>query len=227
MRIAGVILIVGLVIAACSTAETSPTPDAVATGVAEQRAIAATLTAEAPQPPAPTANAPPTPQPAQPTATQPPLPAPTDTPPPQEEAGQVVPAFGAANGLIGEIVVHNDPGPVADVPIFDNSIAFRLRVHDPDAGNEDGAGITSVDFSIVQIDTGETVHERTERTAGYCAFGGGEPICNVFDFAGSNFTWTNGQPIANGFYEVQAIVHTEDSDKDGANWGFTFEVRLP
>jgi hypothetical protein len=221
MRIIASTLIIALTIIACAPAEQTPTPDAVATGVAQQRAIAATLTAEAPviesTQPLPTAT-----EPAQ--ATEAP---PTDTPPAQDVVGQIVPAFGTTNGLEGEIRIHNYPGAVPDAPIVQQSIAFRLQVHDPSVGDQDGAGITSVDFFITELNSGETVHERTERVSGYCAFGGGEPVCDVFDFAENNFTWTNGQSIVDGFFEVQAIVHTQDPNKDGANWGFTFEVRLP
>lgn len=221
MRIIVSISVIALAIIACNPAGQSATPDVVATGVAQQRAIAATLTAEAPAV-EPTQSPPTATEPHQ--ATEAP---PTDSPPPQDVVGQIVPAFGTSNGLEGEIRIHNYPGAVPEVPIVQQSIAFRLQVHDPAAGDQDGAGITSVDFFITDLNSGETVHERTERVPGYCAFGGGEPVCDVFDFAENDFTWTNGQPIANGFYEVQAIVHTQDVGKDGANWGFTFEVRLP
>ncbi len=230
--------------AACGGASTSE-PDRVATGVAEARAISATLTAEAPTvaspTPEPATHAPATSEPATqapptatrtlPTATQPrptnTVPPPTQTPTPQDEADTIVPAFGTAKGLEGEIVLHGYTGPAGDTPVFQSSMSFRLRVHDPAVGPQDGAGIDAVEITITNLQTGEVVHERTERQSGYCAFGGGEPICNVFVFAENSFTWSKGQPVDEGLYEANMVARTQNPDTDSANWRFTFEVRLP
>jgi hypothetical protein len=155
------------------------------------------------------------------------LPPPTETLASQEEADTIVPAFGTAKGLEGEIVLHAYTGPAGDTPVFQSSMSFRLRVRDPAVGLQDGAGIDAVEITITNQQTGEVVHEQTERQSGYCAFGGGEPVCNVFVFVENGFTWSKGQPVADGFYEANLVARTQNPDNDGANWRFTFEVRLP
>ena len=59
------------------------------------------------------------------------------------------------------------------------------------SGSTDGAGIESVTF-IIRDETGKKVHERTERNAGYCVFGGGEPDCTVWRFSEHGDKWPGG-----------------------------------
>jgi hypothetical protein len=56
------------------------------------------------------------------------------------------------------------------------------------------------------------VHQRTEQTAGYCAFGGGEPDCNIWDFAEQGNQWPNGDSIEPGDYSLRATVYAEDGN---------------
>ena len=58
--------------------------------------------------------------------------------------------------------------------VFCDRMVFRIEVFDANVGVYDGSGIRDVTFKITE-ENGSTVHERTERQAGYCVFGGGEP----------------------------------------------------
>ena len=59
---------------------------------------------------------------------------------------------------------------------------------------------------IILDANGREVYRRRENNAGYCAFGGGEPNCNVFDFADNNDEWPNGEPIRDGGeYTLRAV----------------------
>jgi len=88
-------------------------------------------------------------------------------------------------------------------------LVFRVAAYDPGVGDRDGDGIDRVEMSILDP-YGQVVHQRTERTAGYCAFGGGEPECNVFDFAASGYSWPAGGELANGTYTLRAVVYARD-----------------
>ena len=134
--------------------------------------------------------------------------------------------FGNANGLTGKILLPGYHGAqIVDAPVFSESIVFRLFVFDPDKGIHDGDGIISVDMSI-NDPSGKVVSSRTENTAGYCAFGGGEPSCNVWRFAEHNKLWPDGTSVCAGEgYQAGMTVHTTDSQKDGAFWGFNFSIQ--
>ena len=216
-------IFLGLALAACSAPAATPEPDRVATRVAEELAVAATLTAAAPPPPT---NTPATDTPGPPnTPVPPPL-----TPTPTREIERVIPGAGNPNGLEGQIVLPGNPELSGDIPIFQRTIAFHLRVYDPAAGTQNGAGIQSVDFAITDPE-GKTVHERTEQNPKYCAFGGGDgdQPCNVLVFADFGNLWPNGPLVISDVccYKANMVVHTQDPDKDEANWLFDFIVRLP
>lgn len=88
-------------------------------------------------------------------------------------------------------------------------LVFRVAAYDPSVGDSDGDGIERVEMQIFDAH-GQMVHQRTERTAGYCAFGGGEPECNIFDFAASGHRWPGGMEITSGTYTLRAIVYAQD-----------------
>jgi hypothetical protein len=90
-------------------------------------------------------------------------------------------------------------------------LVFRVRAFDPAVGNDDGDGIDFVDMIIVDEDDVE-VHRRRETTPGYCAFGGGTPNCNVFDFEDNDNRWPQTDiPIdEDEQYRLRAIAVTED-----------------
>ncbi len=87
-------------------------------------------------------------------------------------------------------------------------LVFQVQAYDPAVGQRDGDGIAYVDMRILNSD-GVEVHQRTERNAGYCAFGGGEPNCNVWAFAQHDYRWPNGEPIVSDMYTLMATVYAE------------------
>lgn len=89
-------------------------------------------------------------------------------------------------------------------------LVFRVRAFDPTEGDDDGDGIENVDMIILDED-GREVYRRREQNAGYCAFSGGEPNCQVYNFANNNNRWPNGERIRlNEEYTLRAIVNAED-----------------
>lgn len=166
-------------------------------------------------PPTPTATITPTPVPNPPT--------PTPTP---ELAVFFEPPGGGNKKIKGYVVFPGYSQAQLDVGdlVFRDKLVFRVVAFDTDRGNHDGAGIESITFTILDAD-GNTVHERTERTPGYCVFGGGEPTCNVWVFAQHHYRWPepyNDQPIANGDYNVQIQINPRQGDP--ANWEFNFRI---
>ena len=225
-------IIAGLALAACSSPPPTPEPDRVATRVAEEQAVAATLTlaaraAATPTPFVPATPVPPTAVPASPSPA-PSKPANTPVPPPASvparEIDPVVPGVGEPRGLVGQIILPGYVGPVSDAPIFRDRIVFRLKVYDPAVGTVDGSGIRSVDFTITDPE-GEVVHTQTENQAGFCAFGGGEPTCTVWVFAGHGNAWSKGKGVLLGKYSANMTVHTTRQKTEGALWEFEFEIK--
>ncbi len=233
-------------LAAC-TATSAAEPDRVATRVAEDLAVARTLTAVAqagitlapasdtsePAATAASTAAPlPTDTPAPlptdiPTAAPPPTipPRPTNTPLPEDPT---VPGFGSPNGLIGQIVLPGYSGSV-NPPVFTDNIVFQLKVYDPDKGHQDGAGIKAVRFEAFDPQ-GNTVIEQREGSAAYCSFGNpaDSPVCDVWRFSAHNFMWPNGKAVCAGSgYSVNMVVETDDPAKNEANWGFEFTIASP
>ncbi len=231
-----------LVLAACSGAAGEPGPDRVSTRVAEDLAVAHTLTAVAQNSNAPTQIAqvstpivaasampvpsptpiPPTDTPLPPTAA-PALPAQTPVVAAPLEDDPTGPGFGTPNGLEGTITLPGYQGPL-DVPVFRDAVVFRLKVHDPAFGNTDGAGIKSVTMSI-DAPNGQ-VHSRTEQNAAYCVFENpsDSPQCEVWRFSEHNNQWPDGASVCAGTYQGNMTVETDDPAKSGAFWGFNFEI---
>jgi hypothetical protein len=99
-----------------------------------------------------------------------------------------------------------------------DALVFRVRAYDPTVGKRDGNGIDHVELSITDSN-GREVHFRRENTAGYCAFGGGEPNCNIYDFARNNNRWPNGDEIREGdFYILTATVFAKDGRQASFDW---------
>jgi hypothetical protein len=200
-----------------------PEPDRIATRVAEDLAVAGTLTAIAHQ-----AD---TPVPIEPTSPSVP---PTDTPPPDRSevptlpppSDPTVPGFGNTNGLSGTILLPGYPGaPTVDTPVFDDRIVFRLFVFDPAVGDRDGDGIISVGFSI-NDPSGHMVASQNEGNAAYCAFDSDAPSCAVWNFSEHENKWPDGTPVCNSKnYQANMSVQTANSNKDGAFWGFHFSIK--
>ena len=250
----GLLSLLALVMAACGASPAAPaaTPDSIATRVAEELAVAATLTAKAPQPSATPTSAPasPTapPQPtrantAAPTATSapvsPPQQLPTQTPTtrPSQVAIAVIPVDGGGednpNIRNGRNVMNGRnlilPGfaqyEVSSPMIFRDRIVFRVEVFDRAVGNTDGAGIQNVKFVINGPNDEGEVHKRTENTAGYCVFGGGEPNCDVWVFSQRGNKWPDGKPVVDGQHNA-TITITPKQGKP-VQWNWTFEIKRP
>ena len=158
-----------------------------------------------------------------------PTPLPTNTPPPPiptpPERVTLPPDGGKdASGLEGQIIIPVRVDVTSDrVAIFRDRMAFQVEVYDRSAGSRDGAGIREVRITIRDNDNNNRVHERTERTAGYCAFGGGEPDCSVWVFAEHDFRWPDGDKIESGKYNVTIDITRNDGSDEEWIWSFLLQ----
>jgi hypothetical protein len=109
----------------------------------------------------------------------------------------------------------------SDPMVFRNKIVFQAEVFDRNVGQYDGAGIDNVTFTI-RDETGDIVHERTERNAGYCVFGGGEPDCTVWRFAEHGDKWPSGAELRPGIHDVQIVIQPKNGD--GVTWFWSFRI---
>jgi hypothetical protein len=226
-------LLIALSLSACSAgAAATPEPDRVGTRVAEELAVAQTLTAVARQAiPASTEVAqvlptitsiPPT---SRPTVSAPKPPTPTRTATPQQ-ADPFVPGGGDPKGLIGKMLLpgYGGSSEQVDLPVFNQQIIFQLLVHDPNIGSQDGAGINSVDITIFDPN-GAVVQTRTEFNAAYCAFGNDQPACPAWKFAEHGNQWPTGIPVCRGQgYQAIMTVHAQNGSNEGALWRFNFDI---
>ncbi len=242
-------------LAACGT----PTPqviaqvDRVATRVAEDLAVAATLTALAPAPAAPTAatlTRPPltvaaSPSPTRLQVTVVPLPTatrlqvtviPIPTPPVRPAPTALKVAVLPVDGSDGNPNLHNgrnvmagrnvllpgfSQGDVKSTMIFGDSVVFQVEVFDETMGKRDGDGIASVTFTISD-ESGKVVHTRTETTAGYCVFGGGEPECTVWQFSRQGYRWPGGATLRYGVHDAQITIKPQKGA--AMNWFWSFRI---
>lgn len=101
-------------------------------------------------------------------------------------------------------------GPNSDADIVYGALVFQVEAYDPARGSRDGDGIRAVDLRIFD-ESGNRVYERTENNVAYCAFAGGEPDCNIFDFAENGDAWPSGEPIRYGRrYTLRGTANAED-----------------
>lgn len=147
----------------------------------------------------------------EPTATQAPSPTPLVL--------RTVPIEGDEDLIQGRIIFPDyQPAATTD-------LVFLAEARNPSLGDEDGAGISTVDFAIFDSN-GTEVYRRTEERSRYCAFSGGEPDCVIFRFADTNFTWPGtGLPIQNGLHTLVVTVNAAD----GNSWSgqAEFNIQLP
>lgn len=106
------------------------------------------------------------------------------------------------------------PGSV-ESDVFDE-LNFRVAAWDPAVGDDDGDGIDEVLLEI--FSAGELVHARTEGTAGFCAFGGGEPDCTTWNFPDNDWSWPDGASIFGGESLLRATVFADDGRSIEATW---------
>jgi hypothetical protein len=101
-------------------------------------------------------------------------------------------------------IVQIGPGNLADT--VNETLVFQVKASAN--GGSDGAGIDRVNLRILK--DGQELYQRTEQSPAYCAFGGGEPDCNIWVFAEHGHTWPNGQPIESGPHTLQAVVYAKN-----------------
>ncbi len=105
-----------------------------------------------------------------------------------------------------------------------SSLWFRVYAHEPVSSKVDGQNIDSVEFTITDSNNVQ-VHYRKEKVAGYCAFGGGEPDCVVWDFASQNYTWPGGKKITSGTYDLH--INATDKDQFVMFGDVKFRIQVP
>lgn len=236
-----------LLLAGCGGNQISDA-DQVATRVAQDRAVAQTLTAEAAgaapsttseaptslppsstalPPTAPPATALPSPTQAPSTATPAPLQPLTPTPTEEQELLAVFAPGGTANGLEGRVTVIGGASYDKDTRIVPVSGRFGIRIEarDPDVGSSDGAGITRVIYRITDLGSGNQVYEHTENNPPYCLFN--DPNDQCFGIAlGQDATWPDGTPMTPGQHFVDVEIQADNSDRN-ENWNFIVDLQLP
>jgi len=104
------------------------------------------------------------------------------------------------------------------------SLWFRVYAHEPVSSKNDGQNIDNVEFTITNSKNVQ-VHYRKEKTAGYCAFGGGEPDCVVWNFASHNYTWPDGAKITSGTYNLH--INATDKDQFVMFGDIKFRIQVP
>jgi hypothetical protein len=90
------------------------------------------------------------------------------------------------------------------------ALVFQVVAYDPGRGFDDGDGIRNVDLRIFDPD-GREVYQRTENSAAYCAFAGGEPDCNIWYFGDNGNAWPSGAPVRYSEpHLLRGVVNAED-----------------
>ncbi len=109
---------------------------------------------------------------------------------------------------------------------FNQEYFVRFRVYDTiDGGKKDGDGIASVSFQVLD-DNGKEVYQRTERQAGFCIFGGGEPNCNPWTLDNITYLWkSGGEPVEAGEYKLFIVVSALSGEQ--GNWNYDIQINIP
>ncbi len=159
-------------------------------------------------PPTVSTQLPDTALPATPTA-GPLLPTETLVPPPEPDFPQV--SRGGPNG--------DNEKNFRSLLDFTPSYFLRMYVFYSENPNEkfkaskDGHGIQSVEFTVTSPDGGKQYYDHTERTPGYCFFGGGEPDCNPWTLENGQFVWkSGGAAVRSGNYGLTVTVTADNGD---------------
>lgn len=178
----------------------------------------------------PAGSTPPTPTPRPPTA--------TPTSPVLPTATRVLVAVVPVDGSDGNRSLGNDrgvnggrnivlpgSGTVQDgTVVFRDSVVFQVEVFDRNVGQYDGAGIRDVTFKISD-ETGNVVHQRTERNAAYCVFGGGEPDCVVWRFSEHGYRWPGSADLRYGVHTVTIDIVPQSGQ--AVSWFWSFRIDRP
>ncbi len=123
---------------------------------------------------------------------------------------------------------------------LDFTPSYFLRVYvfysqDPNESfdpSNDGRDIQSVEFTITSPDGGKQFYDHTEKKAGYCFFGGGEPDCNPWTLEGGQYVWkSGGRPVQSGKYGLTIVVTAQNGDSGTWLWnrqsGNSISVNVP
>lgn len=122
----------------------------------------------------------------------------------------------------GEYPVESVEWRLETNPTFLFRFYIRLK-----GGDRDGAGIDSVHFQI-KDGAGNVVHERREGTAGYCVFGGGEPVCNPWVVEDGVYKWrSTGLTVEDGDYDLVITVDPKDNEDTWTWFLGDFPVDVP
>ncbi|HEX7568313.1 MAG TPA: hypothetical protein VF355_07070 [Anaerolineaceae bacterium] len=128
---------------------------------------------------------------------------------------------GDSNHMFPVTLVFPDYNPAATTSLW-----FRVYAHSPMSIKVDGEGIVSVEFQILDWN-GNQVHDRVEKTASYCAFGGGEPDCIVWDFASNHYQWPDGSKIESGYHSYTIKITAISKDQVEMHGQAQFNVQAP
>jgi hypothetical protein len=203
------ILILCLLLAACTT----PAP---------QQPTAALPTVAATQPPISPPTSQPSPEPAPTSAPAPTSPENATTVPPTAEPPTPVPATELPTVTLVPLQVNSFPQGDS----FGDELQFQTLANDPSVGSNNGDGIDNVVFRIYDSQ-GNIVHERTERNALYCAFGGGDDLqnCEVWRFSENNNAWPAGAPLENGgAYRLDVTVNALNGQSARQELAFVVQI---
>lgn len=174
------------------------------------------------------------------------LPATTNLPPVPASATRGVPTATVAPTatiLVAKLpFLENDPGSGSSYPADDVNVnvstgsdfLFRLDIDDADPSDEYEADIREVRFLIsgTTADGDFIEYTHDEQTEGYCAFGGGEPICNTWPLDEQGFAvWpgTNTR-VEDGTYNATIEVYPENEHPDFFSpwsWFIPFSLFMP
>jgi eukaryotic-like serine/threonine-protein kinase len=132
---------------------------------------------------------------------------PTPIPTPTTPGDPTQPATNTPQPLMIKIAI-----PAQENTTVDKELVFRVQASDPAVGGNDGDGIAKVDMRVLD-ENGNVVHQRDEGSAGFCAFGGGEPDCSPWVFADHGYRWDNGDLVKDGPYTLFAEVNAKDGRK--------------
>lgn len=114
----------------------------------------------------------------------------------------------AARADLEATIAQTGPG-ATDSTVY-GALVFQIVAFDPARGFGDGDGIRNVEMRILDPD-GREVYQRTENRAAYCAFAGGEPDCNVWNFGDNDDAWPSGAPVRYGEpHWLRGRVNAED-----------------
>jgi uncharacterized protein YraI len=177
-------------------------------------------------PPLPTATPTGTPTPT-PVSTATPTPQPIAQAPSLQAEGLLISGVGNSGDLFGGVYVS--PRAVSgstnlgdgDPLIIRDPFYIEIYVYDPRVGTTDGDGIDRVEFTISCSNDGEYSH--TERTARFCAFGGGEPTCTwVSGAAGSVLPGSDCQ-LGGDNNNIQIDAFPKNDRLRRGNWNFDIQ----